>query len=161
MAQSSALSGDIIAQLAQYSACDISDALLKLKVPGAGYIADLVAYSPQQGCRATEPQVTIAPVFTVLFAPKERSSDDGLPAKNIPKDSHWVDLIQPGTFAVLKQPPGQTNAICGGILALRMKVREAAGIMAAGRVRDLDELRSTDLPVSFPHRHLIYPCHAM
>ncbi|GFP53749.1 hypothetical protein ACSS6W_001341 [Trichoderma asperelloides] len=147
MAQSSPLSGDIIAQLAQYSACDISDALLKLKVPGAGFIADLVAYSPQQGYQATEPQVTIAPVFTVLFAPKERSSDDGLPAKNIPKDSHWADLIQPGTFAVLKQPPGQTNAVCGGIMALRMKVREATGIMVVGRVRDLDELRSTNLPI--------------
>ncbi|KAM0512755.1 hypothetical protein ACHAPE_008508 [Trichoderma viride] len=122
MAQSSPLSGDIIAQLAQYSACDISDALLKLKVAGAGYIADLVAYSPQQGGQATESQVTIAPVFTILFAPKERSSDDGLPSKNIPKDSHWADIIQPGTFAVLKQPPGQTNAVCGGIMALRMKI---------------------------------------
>lgn len=148
MAQSSPLSGDIIAQLAQYSACDISDALLKLKVPGAGYIADLVAYSPQQGGQATESQVTIAPVFTILFAPKEQSSDDGLPSKNISKDSHWADIIQPGTFAVLKQPPGQTNAVCGGIMALRMKVRQVTGIMVAGRVRDLDELRSTALPVS-------------
>ncbi|PON25715.1 hypothetical protein TGAM01_v205600 [Trichoderma gamsii] len=147
MAQSSPLSGDIIAQLAQYSACDISDALLKLNVPGAGYIADLVAYSPQQGGQATESQVTIAPVFTILFAPKERSSDDGLPLKNIPKDSHWADIIQPGTFAVLKQPPGQTNAVCGGIMALRMKVRQVTGIMVAGRVRDLDELRSTALPI--------------
>jgi regulator of RNase E activity RraA len=161
MAQSSPLSGDIIAQLAQYSACDISDALLKLKVAGAGYIADLVAYSPQQGGQVTESQVNIAPVFTILFAPKEQSSDDGLPSKNIPKDSHWADIIQPGTFAVLKQPPGQTNAVCGGIMALRMKVRRVTGIMVAGRVRDLDELRSTALPVSSPRHHLMNSCHLM
>jgi regulator of RNase E activity RraA len=151
MAQLLPLSADIIAQLEQYSACDISDALLKLKVPGAGYVADLVAYSPQQGGQATESSVTIAPVFTVLFAPKGQAADNSLPSQNIPKDVHWADLAQPGAFAVLKQPPGQTNAICGGIMALRMKVRRVKGIIVAGRVRDLDELRSTNLPVRNPH----------
>ncbi|KAL7794495.1 RraA-like protein [Trichoderma ceciliae] len=141
------LSGDIIAQLQQYSACDISDALLKLNVPGAGYIADLVAYSPQQASRAFESPVTIAPVSTVLFAPKGQPAGDNLPAQNIPKDAHWADLAEPGTFAVLKQPLGQTNAVCGGIMALRMQVRRVRGIVVAGRVRDLDELRSTNLPI--------------
>ncbi|RFU71941.1 menaquinone methyltransferase, partial [Trichoderma arundinaceum] len=153
MAQLSPLSGDIIAQLEQYSACDISDALLKLKVPGAGYIADLVAYSPQQASQAAGHPVTIAPVFTVLFAPKgqpaggSNENGDSLPAQNIPKDAQWADLAEPGTFAVLKQPPGQTNAVCGGIMALRMNVRQVRGIIVAGRVRDLDELRSTNLPI--------------
>ncbi|KAL7782444.1 ribonuclease E inhibitor RraA/Dimethylmenaquinone methyltransferase [Trichoderma afarasin] len=155
MAQSqpSPLSSSIIAQLEKYSACDISDALLKLKVPGAGYIADLVAYSPQQQAgQATQSRVTVAPVFTVLFAPKGQQaglSEGGgsLPPQNIPKDVHWADLAEPGTFAVLKQPPGQTNAVCGGIMALRMKVRQVTGIIVAGRVRDLDELRSTNLPI--------------
>ncbi|UKZ80954.1 hypothetical protein TrVFT333_008719 [Trichoderma virens FT-333] len=127
MAQSPPLSSSIIAQLEKYSACDISDALLKLKVPGAGYIADLVAYSPQQASQATQSRVTVAPVFTVLFAPKGQPagvSEGGgsLPPQNIPKDVHWADLAEPGTFAVLKQPPGQTNAVCGGIMALRMKI---------------------------------------
>lgn len=156
MAQSSLLSRSIIAQLRKYSACDISDALLKLKVPGAGYIANLVAYSPQQASQATESPVTVAPVFTVLFAPKGQpagvsESGGSLPAQNIPKDAHWADLAEPGTFVVLKQPPGQTNAVCGGIMALRMKVRRVTGIIVAGRVRDLDELRSTNLPVRTPH----------
>ncbi|KAH6610593.1 hypothetical protein Trco_000613 [Trichoderma cornu-damae] len=153
MAQSSPLSGDIIAQLEKYSACDVSDALLKLKVPGAGYVADLVAYSPQQASQATESAVAIAPVFTVLFAPKGQpaggssQNGDSLPGQNIPKDAHWADLAEPGAFAVLKQPPGQTNAVCGGLMALRMKVRQVRGIIVAGRVRDLDELKSTDLPI--------------
>ncbi|TFB01154.1 4-hydroxy-4-methyl-2-oxoglutarate aldolase [Trichoderma ghanense] len=155
MAQSSPLSSSIIAQLEKYSACDISDALLKLKVPGAGYVADLVAYSPQQASQAaaSSQPVTVAPVSTVLFAPKGQQPPGvgeggaSLPAQNIPKDAHWADLAEPGTFAVLKQPEGQTNAVCGGIMALRMKVRQVAGIIVAGRVRDLDELRSTNLPI--------------
>lgn len=166
MAQSSPLSGSIIAQLEKYSACDISDALLKLKVPGAGYIADLVAYSPHQASQtaASSQPVTVAPVSTVLFAPKGQQPPAGgsegggdLPAQNIPKDAHWADLAEPGTFAVLKQPEGQTNAVCGGIMALRMKVRQVAGIIVAGRVRDLDELRSTNLPV----RDLVPFCHLL
>ncbi|KAK5987882.1 Protein DlpA-like protein [Cladobotryum mycophilum] len=152
----SPLSADLVAQLQQYSACDISDALLKLKVPGAGFIADLVAYSPLPGSQADSSAVTVAPVSTVLFVPKGQKGqalEDGggssgnLPAFNIPKDTHWADLAEPGTFVVLKQPPGQTNAVCGGIMALRMKVRQVRGIVVAGRVRDLDELRSTSLPI--------------
>ncbi|KAK1244585.1 hypothetical protein MKX07_003384 [Trichoderma sp. CBMAI-0711] len=130
MAQSPPLSSSIIAQLEKYSACDISDALLKLKAPGAGYVADLVAYSPHQASQAaaSSQPVTVAPVSTVLFAPKGQqpagSSEGGggLPAQNIPKDVHWADLAEPGTFVVLKQPEGQTNAVCGGIMALRMKI---------------------------------------
>jgi regulator of RNase E activity RraA len=158
MAQSSPLSSSIIAQLEKYSACDISDALLKLKAPGAGYVADLLAYSPHQASQAatSSQPVTVAPVSTVLFAPKGQQPAGGsegggaLPAQNIPKDVHWADLAEPGTFVVLKQPEGQTNAVCGGIMALRMKVRQVAGIIVAGRVRDLDELRSTNLPVRAP-----------
>lgn len=141
-----------IEELQKYTACDVSDALLKLKVPGAGFVADLNLYSPLQLSlpAATNDQapVTVCPVSTVLFTPKDESSPEAdRPAANVPKDAHWVDLAVPGTFAVLKQPLGQTNAVCGGIMALRMKVLGVKGIIVAGRVRDLVELRSTELPV--------------
>lgn len=138
-----------IAELAKYTACDVSDALLKLKVPQAGFIADLAPYSPlRQQNSPEQAEVTIAPVSTVLFTPKgEDAPPADRPAANIPKDAHWVDVAVPGTFAVLKQPAGQTNAVCGGIMALRMKVLGVKGIIVAGRVRDLVELRSTALPV--------------
>ena len=48
---------------------------------------------------------------------------------------------------VMKQPEGQKCAIIGGIMALRMKVLGARGVVANGRVRDLVELRETGLPV--------------
>ncbi|OAQ73967.1 menaquinone methyltransferase related to dlpA protein [Pochonia chlamydosporia 170] len=137
------MSNSVLAKLEQYTACDISDALLKLKVPGAGFIADLNSYSGKPGNDAGT--LTIAPVSTVLFAAKGETLAE--PTPNVPKDTHWTDVTEPGTFVVMKQPPGQTNAICGGIMALRMKIREAKGILVAGRVRDVEELRSTNLPI--------------
>lgn len=143
-------SAEAISALEQYTACDVSDALLKLKVPGAGFIADLAQYSPQRPAGSNnEGKVTVAPVSTVLFTAKDEdpATASTRPAPNFPKDTHWVDNAVPGTFAVMQQPPGQTNAICGGIMALRMKVLGVKGIIVAGRVRDLVELQSTELPV--------------
>ncbi|KAJ6437755.1 menaquinone methyltransferase [Purpureocillium lavendulum] len=139
---------EALAQLQRYTACDVSDALLKLKVPGAGFVADLTAYSSP----ADAPPVTVAPVSTILFAAKGATAAaldqlGQLPANNVPRDAHWADLTRPGTLVFMQQPPGQTNAVCGGIMALRMKVRDVAGIVVAGRVRDLPELRSTNLPI--------------
>ncbi|KAF7558546.1 hypothetical protein G7046_g5604 [Stylonectria norvegica] len=131
-----------IAKLRQYTACDISDALLKLKVPGAGFLPDLNLYSPPAGDPTA---VTIAPVSTVLFAVKGQQLEE--PSSNIPKGVHWADLTQPGTIVLLKQPDGQKNAICGGIMAIRMKVCQAKGIIVAGRARDIGELKSTALPI--------------
>ncbi|KAJ9423372.1 ribonuclease E inhibitor RraA/Dimethylmenaquinone methyltransferase [Fusarium oxysporum] len=116
-----------LVKLQQYSACDISDALLKLKVPGAGFVADLNLYSSPEGDATS---VTVAPVST-----------------NIPEGTHWADLTEPGTIVVLKQPDGQKNAVCGGIMAVRMKVCQAKGIVVAGRARDIAELKSTSLPI--------------
>ena len=136
-------SAEAITKLQQYTACDISDALLKLKVPGAGFIADLNQYSKSDG---TSTAVTIAPVSTVLFAVKGQQLPE--PPSNIPQGVHWADQTQPGTIVVLKQPEGQKNAICGGIMAVRMKVLQAKGIIVVGRARDIEELKGTGLPVS-------------
>ena len=136
-------STEAISKLQQYTACDVSDALLKLKVPGSGFVADLNLYS-QPKDRPTA--VTVAPVSTVLFAAKGQQLSE--PPANIPKGVHWADLTQPGTIVVLKQPEGQKNAICGGIMAVRMKVCDAKGIVVAGRARDIEELKGTALPVS-------------
>ena len=136
------LADDIADQLSKYTACDISDALLKLQSPGAGFLANLKPYT----LNLRHPvKITIAPVSTVLFAPK--GVDLLEPANNIPEGKHWADLTKPGTIVVMKQPEGQSNAIFGGIMALRMTACEAHGIIVAGRVRDLAELRGTSIPV--------------
>ena len=137
------LSREALGELEKYTACDISDALLKLKVPQAGFLRDMNMYG------VPGDKVVIAPVSTIMFVPKgAEMSTTGDKPSNIPRGKHWTDVTEPGTIAVLHQPEGQSNAVCGGILALRMMMRGVQGIVVAGRVRDIDELKSTKLPVS-------------
>ncbi|KAB8299854.1 hypothetical protein EYC80_000100 [Monilinia laxa] len=128
----------------QYTACDIADALLKLKVPGAGFLSDI---NPAFTSAAFN-EITIAPVSTVAFAPKNGSDDlPGNTVANIPTDKHWVDLTIPDSIVVITQPKGQSNAVLGGIMALRAQIIGAKGIVVSGRVRDLDELEATGIPI--------------
>lgn len=79
---------------------------------------------------------------------KHSKPDTTPPTENlVPKGSHWVDLTEPGSIVVIEQPEGQKCAAVGGIMAERMKVRGVAGCVVGGRVRDLPELRSSELPV--------------
>ncbi|KAJ8064462.1 hypothetical protein OCU04_006800 [Sclerotinia nivalis] len=129
----------------QYSACDIADALLKLKVPGAGFLPDL---KPAFASTSSSPnKITVAPVSTVVFAPKNSTDLSNYPAANIPSDKHWVDLTVPESIVVITQPEGQNNAVLGGIMALRAQVLGAKGVIVSGRVRDLDELQATGIPI--------------
>lgn len=66
----------------------------------------------------------------------------------IPKGSHWADETEEDTILVIEQPPGQTCAAVGGIMAARMKIRGLRGCVVSGRIRDLAELRKSGLPVS-------------
>jgi regulator of RNase E activity RraA len=132
--------------LSKYTACDIADALLKLKVPNAGFLPDLQLFAPHPS--EIKAEITIAPASTVIFASKSGANTSDLPEANIPPGKHWVDLTQPETIVVMRQQQGQKCAVLGGIMALRMKVLNAKGVVVNGRVRDLAELRDTGLPVS-------------
>ncbi|CCF32375.1 DlpA domain-containing protein [Colletotrichum higginsianum] len=131
-----------IAALREFTACDISDALVKLKVPGAGFLPDLQLLGRPS---AADAPVIIAPASTILFARKGEMLDS--PQANIPKDTHWADMTQSGTVVIIRQPDGQKNAVCGGIMAVRMKVRQAKAVVVVGRARDLGELASTGIPI--------------
>jgi regulator of RNase E activity RraA len=48
----------------------------------------------------------------------------------------------------MSQPPGQTCAVMGGIMAARMRKLGAKGVLVDGRVRDLETLRGLGVPVS-------------
>ncbi|KAK2877235.1 hypothetical protein FQN49_001310 [Arthroderma sp. PD_2] len=145
---------EIFSTLQEYSACDVSDALLKLEtVPKgatryAGFIADIVPFSPSRNDLEKQ-QKTIGYASTVKFISKA----DPLPAESLdaehgfPSGTHWVDHTRADTVVLLDQPDGQKCAILGGIMASRMKVRGAKGAVVNGRVRDLAELRSLQFPV--------------
>jgi regulator of RNase E activity RraA len=136
---------DQLQALRNYTACDISDALLKLKVPNCGFIPDLNLYTPPAASLSR--QVLIAPASTVLFAPKSSTDLSSYPEANVPTGKHYVDLTEPESIVVISQPKGQICAVLGGIMALRMKVLHAKGVVVHGRVRDIEELATTGLPV--------------
>lgn len=148
MSSSSSLKSEALKLLYNYGACDISDALLKLKVPGAGFLPDLNPYcTPSLQGNNSIAKVLVAPASTVLFIPK---NDDGsaYPPSNIPAGKHWVDMTKSETIVVLSQPEGQRNAVLGGIMAIRMKKLSALGVVVHGRIRDVQELKDTKLMVS-------------
>ncbi|CAK38835.1 hypothetical protein CBS115989_7560 [Aspergillus niger] len=135
-----------ISLLHNYSACDVSDALLKLQSvpsntpPRAGYIADLTPYPPN----TTTPTKLIAPASTLQFIPKSNPTPT---SSSIPPSTHWSDLTTPNTILVISQPPDQHCAVVGGIMALRMKVRGVLGVVVDGRVRDRAELKASGLGI--------------
>ncbi|KAI9673192.1 MAG: hypothetical protein M1817_003055 [Caeruleum heppii] len=148
-----ALLADHVDALQSYSACDISDALLKLQVPSAGALVDLHLYTPQPATAATpSPRKTIAPASTVLFTPKDSSivpplPDTSLPEPNIPPGSHYADLTTPGSIVFICDLGQRTNAVLGGIMARRMKILGAKGVVVKGRIRDVAELGEVGLPI--------------
>ncbi|KAI1625918.1 ribonuclease E inhibitor RraA/Dimethylmenaquinone methyltransferase [Exophiala viscosa] len=142
--------------LHEYSACDVSDGLLKLQKPKPGEIArggflvDIEPFALPQSSAANQNTTNkiIAPACTVKLVPKQSPPDSTPPAENtIPKGSHWVDLTESGSVVVIDQPEGQKCAAVGGMMAARMKIRGVAGCIVGGRVRDITELKSSELPI--------------
>lgn len=151
-----------LALLHKYSACDVSDALLKLEkvpagsIPRAGYLADIVPFAPHTDRYNEQQQKVIAPASTFKFISKcehpEARPDLELALSDpehhgFPTGKHWVDHCEPGTIAVVDQAPGQRCAVLGGVMAARMKQLGVKGVVVNGRVRDLAELRGSKLPV--------------
>ncbi|KAF3481369.1 DlpA domain-containing protein [Arthroderma uncinatum] len=155
---------EIFSILQEYSACDVSDALLKLEaVPKggtcyAGFIADIVLsltyqkhqvpFSPSNKDVEKQPKI-IGYASTVKFMPKaDLSPAESLDGEHgFPPGTHWVDHTEADTVVLLDQPENQKCAVLGGIMASRMKVRGAKGAVVNGRVRDLAELRGLQFPV--------------
>lgn len=127
------MSATELKRLEKYSACDISDALLKLSIPKAGFLPDII---PQVGSG----KLLVGEISTANFVDKGGSS-------SIPNNKHWVDLITPGSVLIQHQAYEHRNAILGGIMAARLNVLGVHGIITSGRVRDIDELEAIGVSV--------------
>ncbi|KAF2798481.1 DlpA domain-containing protein [Melanomma pulvis-pyrius CBS 109.77] len=141
-------------QLSRYSACDIADALLKLKVPGAGFLADLTPIPHPASRPNIELRKTLGPASTFLFVPKATPSFPSpapmltdTPPSNVEDNTPFSDYTQGDTIVLVSQPAGQSCAVVGGIMGARMKVLGAQSIIVNGRVRDLEALGGLGLPV--------------
>jgi len=55
---------------------------------------------------------------------------------NIPRQ-HWTDCPASGSIVIFQQPPGQSVALLGDIVATRLKLRGVKGAIIDGRARDV------------------------
>ena len=117
----------------KFSTTTISDAFYKLKPPAStgGYIPDLNLVAGAQKLTG--------PVFPVKFAYK---TADATATKE-----HFVDACPSNAILLLCPPKDATNACLGGLLATAAAAKSIRGVVANGRVRDLDELEESGLTV--------------
>ncbi|KAJ5605693.1 ribonuclease e inhibitor rraa dimethylmenaquinone methyltransferase protein [Penicillium lagena] len=126
----------IVKALQQYTTCDVSDALCKLKFRHGGFLSGLTLWSPQRQEGATK---IVGPAYTVKYAPL----DD--PAPKHP--THYIDSIPEGAVVFVSCPPKTPNAVYGGLMSARAQASKAAGSVIDGRFRDLQEQRELNYPV--------------
>ena len=88
----------------------------------------------------------MAPKATRSF-PNPTTLPESVPASNLLDSKPYADYTEDGTIVVISQPPGQSCAVVGGIMATRMKHLGAHGLVIDGRVRDLVALNETQLPI--------------
>ena len=104
--------------------------------------------SPFSGSSESSPKI-IAPASTLkLVSKNDQETYPEMKQYAVPDGKHWVDMTEEGTIVVIDQPEGQSCAAIGGIMANRMKINGVAGCVVGGRIRDLAELKASELPVS-------------
>jgi regulator of RNase E activity RraA len=85
-------------KLIDFSTCEISDALIKLKAPHGGYLPDINMLSPSPSSPSASSTRICGPAYTVLMV---MSSDVSAPKLS----EHFVDTIPQGSVIVISAPP--------------------------------------------------------
>ncbi|KAI0174082.1 RraA-like protein [Pestalotiopsis sp. NC0098] len=125
----------IVEALKEFTTCDISDALIKLKYRNGGFLPGLTLWSPQRQDGDTK---IVGPAYTVKYA---------LLSDPVPKAAgHYIDTVPRGAVVFVSSPP-IPNAVYGGLMSTRARALGAAGTVIDGRFRDVAEHRALDYPV--------------
>ncbi|ELU39306.1 demethylmenaquinone methyltransferase domain-containing protein [Rhizoctonia solani AG-1 IA] len=154
-----------IEQLAPFSSCEISDALIKIglthnakdaPIQRGGYIPDINMLSPSPTVGDGQNTRICGYAYTVKMV----RGDD----LHAPKPSqHFVDAAPSGSIAVISVPPSKCenirggtylifltdvkSAAWGGLMTAGAQFRGVNGVIIDGRVRDLIEHRAAGFPV--------------
>lgn len=128
-------SDPIVQALSEFTTCDVSDALLKLKVPHGGFLAGITLFSPERRAGTTK---IVGPAYTVKYAPL----DDPAPKHA----KHYIDSVPAGAVLFIASPR-TPNAVFGGLMATRAQFLGSVGAVIDGRLRDLQEHRDLGFPV--------------
>ena len=126
---------DPVKRLQRLDVCAVSDAMDKLGLPPS--VSGLTQQSTQQriaGKVVTYKLVPAAQVPAHTGAPRHLGTTA-------------IEAAQPGNVIVIEQRTGLDAGSWGGILSLAAQLRQVAGVVVDGPVRDIDEARAYDFPV--------------
>ena len=126
---------DPVKRLQRLDVCAVSDAMDKLGLPPS--VSGLTQQSTQQ--RIAGRVVTYKLVPAAQVPPHE-----GAPRH---LGTTAIEAAQPGDVIVIEQRTGLDAGSWGGILSLAAKLRQVAGVVVDGPVRDIDESRAYEFPV--------------
>ncbi|KAI0544707.1 RraA-like protein [Xylaria curta] len=126
----------IVRALYNYTTCDVSDALIKLKYRNGGFLSGLTMWSPQ---RQDGPTKIVGPAYTVKYVPLND------PAPKHP--THYIDGVPKGAVVFVSCPLRIPNAVYGGLMSMRAQSLGAMGSVIDGRFRDVQEQRDLAYPV--------------
>src|SRR5512142_651356 len=129
---SASAAAEIVQRLGRLDCCAVSDALDKLKL--SGVVSGLARLSGSQRIAGR--------VVTMKLG--TGSAPPG-PVRHLGTTA--IEAAQPGDIIVVEQRSGVEAGSWGGILTLGAQLREIAGVVADGPVRDIDEARGLDFPV--------------
>lgn len=104
--------------LADFSTCEISDALIKLSVPHGGYIPDIFMLSPaMSNCKVK----LCGPAYTVQMVMATSKETQSL-------SEHFVDTAPTGSVIVIDAPKGfRSSQFSDRILTSVLNQREVRG----------------------------------
>ena len=123
---------ELTTRLERLDSCAVSDALDKLGLKG-------VATGIQR--LATDRRISGRVVTVKLEA------DDGRPAASRHLGTSAIEASRPGDVIVIEQRTGIDAASWGGNLSLAARMRDVAGVIVDGPVRDVDEAQAYDFPL--------------
>ena len=126
---------DAVKRLQRLDCCAVSDAMDKLGLHGTvSGLAQLATTRRIAGRVVTYRLVPAAEAPPATGAPRHLGTTA-------------VEACKPGDVIVVEQRTRIDAGSWGGLLSLGAKVRQVAGVIADGPVRDVDEARSLDFPV--------------
>ncbi|KAI8803450.1 RraA-like protein [Cladochytrium replicatum] len=119
-----------------FPTCDIADALQKLGIPS--FISTVELKTSRETLDAA--RRVLGRAHTARFVAASDTATPTFVSTEGPSPSPHVDFAPEGSILVLQVPRVQPNAVFGGLMAARARVRGVRGVVIEGRCRDLDEL---------------------
>jgi 4-hydroxy-4-methyl-2-oxoglutarate aldolase len=126
---------DPVKRLSRLDCCAVSDAMDKLGLSGSVSGLDQ---------RSTTRRIA-GRVVTYKLVPAGQAPARSGPPRHLGTTA--VEAAEPGDVIVVEQRTGVDAGSWGGILTLGAKLRQVAGVVVDGPVRDIDEARGYDFPV--------------